>query len=122
LTKYRDDVCKVGECVNVKVCKGLCPLLKGVNGRSCTKEKLLSEVSSIEVMPYKDYKDVISEYAEDYERKQEKRHDHIISILQEENSRNKLVKFAALMGYPKEEIADFFCVSVQQVYRIIKKS
>lgn len=122
MKKYRDDVCKIGKCVNVEICQGLCPPLLYVNGKSKSKELLLSNLVGADKIEYQDYNEKISELAEDREIKAHQRQEKLENILLEPNSINKFVKLAILAGYPKTEVAEYCHLSRFQIHRIIKKA
>lgn len=122
MKKYRDDVCRLGKCVNLEVCLGLCPALKYVNGKSQSKEVLLSNLINPENQEFRDYKETLSELAEDRETRNQKRLEKLEQILTEPNTRNKLILFAFLAGYSQVDIADYFNLSTVRIFQIIKKA
>jgi len=70
--KYRDDICRLTNCVNLKVCQGLCGFLKDVvNNQSSAKEVLLSNLISPEKLELRDYKEAMNELAENQETRNE---------------------------------------------------
>jgi hypothetical protein len=54
----KDELCK--HCINIKVCKGSCPVLSFIDGRSETRELILNNPEQIEQYSNKDYKEVIN--------------------------------------------------------------
>jgi hypothetical protein len=58
----KDELCK--KCVNIKVCKGSCPVLLFIDGRSETRELILNNPDQIEKCSSTDYKEVISNLME----------------------------------------------------------
>ena len=122
MKKYRDDVCRIGQCVNVEVCKGLCPALKYVNGKSKSKEILLSNLINTDNLEYKDYKTELSELAQDREIKEQTRIEKLELLLAEPNTRDKFIKLALLAGFKVPEIAVHCRVHRSRIYQIIKKA
>ena len=115
--KYRDDVCRLGKCPNCEICAGLCPPLQYVNGRSQSKEILLSNLIRSDNVEYRDYKEVITELSEDREAKRSKR---LEKALKETNTRKKFIKIALLAGYTQAEISLFFKLTPGRICQIIK--
>lgn len=68
--KYRDDVCRLGKCKN-HPCNNLCAPLIFVNGKSKSKEVLLSNLISPEKIELRDYKEALNELAENQETRNE---------------------------------------------------
>ena len=122
MTKYRDDVCKFGKCVNVKVCLGLCPLVKYTDGNSKSKEVLLSTLTETENLEYKNYNDEISERAEDHTQKEQRRREKLDRILSEPNTRDKFIKLALLAGFNQSEIAVHFRLHRSRICQIVKNA
>ena len=52
-----DELCQ--GCINIKVCKGLCPVMKFIDGRSETRELILDHPHQLENCDSRDYKEVI---------------------------------------------------------------
>jgi DNA-directed RNA polymerase specialized sigma subunit len=122
LKKYRDDICRIGKCVNLEVCVGLCPFLRHVNGRGKSKEVLLSNLTKSENLEYRDYKSDIAELAEDIEEKEQRRTERLELILSEPNSEKKFITLALLAGFKVPEIAEHCRVHRSWIYQIIKKA
>lgn len=122
MKKYRDDVCRIGNCGNVEVCLELCPLLKYANGKSKSKEVLMSNLIEPEKIEYKDYKETLSELAEDREIREEQRKEKLLCLINSPHDRDNLIKFAIVAGYDPKELSKYYSLSLQQIYKIIKKT
>jgi DNA-directed RNA polymerase specialized sigma subunit len=122
LKKYRDDVCRIGKCVNLEVCKGLCVPMKFVDGRGKCKEVLFSNLTKSENLEVRDYKADIAERAEDIEERESRRTERLLQILSEPNSEEKFMALALLAGFKVPEIAVHCRVSRSRIYQIIKKA
>lgn len=55
--KPTDELCQ--NCVNIKVCKGLCPVMMFIDGRAETRELILDHPNQLENCETRDYKEVI---------------------------------------------------------------
>ena len=122
MKKYRDEICRIGKCVNVDICKGLCPCLKFINGKSKSKEVLLSNLTESENLEYRDYKADIAERAEDIEERELRRKEKLQQILDEPNSPKKYYELALLANFTVDEIAAYTHRHRSVIYRIIKKA
>ena len=80
MKKYRDEICRLGKCPNVGVCKGLCPPLVYVNGKSKSKEVLLSNLIDPEKIEFRDYKADLIALAEDNANKKESTFERMIEL------------------------------------------
>jgi DNA-directed RNA polymerase specialized sigma24 family protein len=110
-----DEVCS--GCINQKnSCKGLCNPLIWVNGVEGTKEVLLSDLKNQQYLT-KDYKEVISELAEDIEFDRIE----IEQVFNIENPRQRAIAILLCIGkFNKADIAKFMNLSVSQIYRLSK--
>ena len=122
MKKYRDDVCRIGKCVNLEVCKGLCVPMKFVDGRGKCKEVLFSNLTKSENLEVRDYKADIAERAEDIEERESRRTERLLQILSEPNSEEKFMALALLAGFKVPEIAVYCRVHRSRIYQIIKKA
>lgn len=118
--KYRDDVCRLGKCKN-HPCEHLCAPLVFVNGRSQSKEVLLYNLMASDNLEYRDYKDTLSELAEDRENRDLRRKEKLEQMLGEPNTREKFIKIALMAGYTQNEISIFFKLTPGRICQIIKK-
>ena len=107
MTKYRDEVCRLGKCPN-HPCNGLCPPLQYVNGRSQSKEVLLSNLMATDNLEFRDYKDTLSELAEDRETRDKRRKEKLEVMLSAPNTREKFIKLALMAGFTQNEVSIFF--------------
>jgi DNA-directed RNA polymerase specialized sigma24 family protein len=122
MKKYRDDVCRLGKCVNIEVCKGLCPPISWLNGKGKSKEVLLSNLTNKENLEYINYNDTLSELSNDREIKEQRRIERLEKILTEPNDRGKFIKLALLAGFKQADIAQYFKISKQGISIIIKRA
>ena len=122
MKKYRDDVCRIGKCVNLEVCKGFCVPMRFVDGRGKCKEVLFSNLTKSENLEVRDYKADIAERAEDIEERESRRTERLLQILSEPNSEEKFMALALLAGFKVPEIAVHCRVSRSRIYQIIKKA
>jgi hypothetical protein len=123
MKKYRDDICRLTNCVNLDVCLGLCGFLRDVvNGKNKAKEILMSNLVEPEKIEYKDYKETLSELAEDMEIREEQRKEKLLCLINSPHDRDNLIKFAIVAGYDPKELSKYYSLSLQQIYKIIKKT
>jgi putative NADPH-quinone reductase len=124
--KYRDDVCRIGKCVNQDTCVGLCPALKYVNGKSQSKEVLLSNLINPDNKEFRDYKEAINELAENRSIKYESIFERMTELTDNMESisfysRRKIAIVILLsLGFIKNDIAGFFHISLRQIFRLTK--
>jgi hypothetical protein len=129
LKKFKDDICKIGKCVNVDVCLGLCPCLKYVNGKSKSKEPLLSDIiKNNDISADRDYNAELSELADDHQNKMESMFERMTELV--EGMKNKIIPFyekrkiAAVVlvtiGFTKKDVEDILKVSSWNLWRILK--
>lgn len=124
---YRDDICKIGKCVN-HPCKGLCPLLKYTNGNSQSKEVLLSNLINPENQEFRDYKQVINELAEDKVNKLEPCFERMVELVEgiKDNNvpinckRKTAITILLVVGYKLIDIEHMFNISHSQLWRYTK--
>lgn len=122
MKKYRDDICRIGKCVNVGVCLGLCPLVKHTDGKSKSKEVLLSSLTESDNLEYRDYKADIAERAEDIEERELRQKEKLQLISDEPNSPKKFYELALLAGFTVDDIAAYTHRHRSVIYRSIKKA
>lgn len=120
MKKYRDDVCRLGKCVN-HPCKGLCAPLIFVNGKAKSKEILVSNLVDPEKIEYQNYNEVISELAEDHLHREEHLKEKMLEILTIPNDRDKLIALAQLAGFDNEGIAGYLKLSIRRIQQLTKK-
>jgi len=127
LTKYRDDVCKIGKCVNVGVCLGLCPLVQDVDGTGKSKEPLLNDiVKNTDISADRDYNAELSGLASDRENRMESDFDRMCELVAESqklpfyHKRKIAITILLTLGFLKIDIEGFFKLSHVQLWRIRK--
>lgn len=113
-------MCRLGKCKN-HPCEHLCAPLVYVNGRSQSKEVLLSNLMATDNLEFRDYKDTLSELAEDRENRDLRRKEKLEQMLGEPNTREKFIKIALMAGYTQNEISIFFKLTPGRICQIIKK-
>ena len=118
--KYRDDVCRLGKCKN-HPCNHLCAPLIFVNGKSKSKEVLLSNLVSSDNLEFRDYKETIAELAEDRAVRDSQRREKLAAILSGPNTREKFIKLALMAGFTQKEVSIFFKLTPGRICQIIKK-
>ncbi|MFA5340568.1 MAG: hypothetical protein WC332_02210 [Clostridia bacterium] len=122
MTKYRDDVCRLGKCKN-HPCGHLCAPLIFIDGNIKSKEVLLSNfLTSPQNLAYKNYNETIAELSEYVEIREKRRTEKLESILSEPNTREKLIKLALLAHYSQQEIAKYFRLTEARISQIIKNA
>lgn len=120
--KYRDDICRLTNCVNLKVCLGLCGFMKDVvNNQSSAKEVLLSNLVSSDNLEFRDYKETLAELAEDRAVRDSHRREKLAAILSAPNTREKFIKLALMAGFTQKEVSIFFKLTPGRICQIIKK-
>lgn len=123
MKKYRDEICRLGQCANIEICKELCPPLRWINGKAKTKEILLSNVRKTKTLEYKNYNESLAELAEHTQNVRLQRQEKIIEILYNQaNNRTKLIKLAILAGYSQTEIAHYMRISPARISQILQNS
>lgn len=118
--KYRDDVCRLGKCRN-HPCNNLCAPLIFVNGKSKSKEVLLSNLISSDNLEFRDYKETLAELAEDRAVRDSQRREKLAAILSAPNTREKFIKLALMAGFTQKEVSIFFKLTPGRICQIIKK-
>ena len=118
--KYRDDVCRLGKCKN-HPCNNLCAPLIFVNGKSKSKEVLLSNLVSSDNLEFRDYKETLAELAEDRAVRDSHRREKLAAILSAPNTREKFIKLALMAGFTQKEVSIFFKLTPGRICQIIKK-
>ena len=118
--KYRDDVCRLGKCKN-HPCNHLCAPLIFVNGKSKSKEVLLSNLVSSDNLEFRDYKETLAELAEDRAVRDSQRREKLAAILSAPNTREKFIKLALMAGFTQKEVSIFFKLTPGRICQIIKK-
>ena len=120
--KYRDDICKLTNCVNLKVCLGLCGFLKDViNGNNKGKEVLLSNLKNAQFLEYRNYNETLAARSENEIKKAKKRENKLKKILAEPNTAQKLFDLLIYAGFTITEISKYTNLSRSTIYRSIKK-
>lgn len=117
--KKTDEICK--QCINVKVCKGLCPLMVSVNGRAETQEIIPSEPIIKRGIEQQDYNEVLYELITDQQARDADRIDTIRSIA---NYRIRAIAACTLAYIPQVEIAKIAHISqgrISKLYRAVKR-
>ncbi len=117
MTKFRDDICKIGKCPN-HPCKGLCPLLiyTKEGDRNSTRELLSAEIFTNDNIPTgKDYNTELAERIEDYNV----RVDNIKNI---PDTRSRAIAAMLSVNINKTQIAGLLHLTVQHLRRISKVS
>jgi hypothetical protein len=96
------------------VCVSACPPILWVNGKSKSKEVLLSDIiKNNNISSEKDYNEILSELAEDRKEK-------IARVLEIADPRKKLIMLAILAGYSTIEIAGYFKLTVRRIEQLSK--
>jgi hypothetical protein len=114
--KLRDDICL--KCCNRKSCRGLCPPLQWVNGRVEGKERLLSDIiGSSQDLIYQDYKEVISELADDREEREKWKLGKISDILEISDFMPRAIAALLFFEIPKNNICKLLKISRTHFYR-----
>lgn len=114
--KLRDDICL--NCCNRKHCRGLCPPLVWVNGRTESKEPLLTDIiGTAKDLEYQDYKEVISELAEDREEREAWKFDKIEEILKIDGFIPRAIAAMLFFNIPKNKICALLKISRTHFYR-----
>ena len=129
MTKYRDDVCKILKCVNVDVCRGLCPLVKDVNGKGKSKEPFINDIyKSTDISSDRDYNASLAELSSDQSNRMESIFERMTELI--EGMQNKIIPFyekrkiAAIVlvtiGFTKKDVEDILKISSWNLWRILK--
>ena len=113
MAKYRDDVCRIGKCPN-HPCKGLCPLLVTVNGKTARKEPLARDIFTDVSQADQDYNTILAERISDHNE----RVDNIKNI---PDKRKRFIAAGLSVNLTKTDIARFMQLSRVQIWNISKK-
>jgi DNA-directed RNA polymerase specialized sigma24 family protein len=103
------------------VCRGFCPLVKDINGKGNSKEKLLSDINKQEIANDKDYNSILAEYAEDQRQKDRSAIEYIETMMLIKDHKTKAVKFLHyILKYNQREIANLFHVDRSSISRRLR--
>jgi hypothetical protein len=121
LHKFKKDDVVCPECINNKICKGYCPLVKGINGRSDTKEILPDRPVIQNGIEQMDYNAAIYELIADQQARDVDRLDTIRAI---SNHRTRAIAACILAYIPQDKIARYLHMSqgyLSKLYRGMQK-
>ena len=126
MKKFRDDICRIGKCVNVGVCLGLCPLVDNVNGKVKSKEVLLSNLVNSQNLEFRDYKAYISELYENQQAKNESVFERMSELTEgmekiKFSEKRKIAGIVLLaLRFSPKDIAKIFKLSLRRFYEVMK--
>ena len=117
----KDEICK--QCINIRNCKGLCPLIISINGRSETKEIIPAQpIISRQGYEQQDYNQALYEMIADQQARDVDRLDTIRGI---KDYRIRAIAACILAHIPQAQIAKLVHThqgSISKLYRAVKKS
>jgi len=115
--------------VNVDVCRGLCPLVKDVNGKGKSKEPFINDIyKSTDISSDRDYNASLAELSSDQSNRMESIFERMTELI--EGMQNKIIPFyekrkiAAIVlvtiGFTKKDVEDILKISSWNLWRILK--
>jgi hypothetical protein len=112
---YDDEICP--DCANVNVCRTPCRPITWINGKTASKEPLLSDLSDT-IYYERDYKDVLAEMIDN---EQEKERRSFESILNEKDIRLKAIHSMLFFSIPIPVIAKLLSLHRSRIYQLTPK-
>jgi hypothetical protein len=125
--KYRDEICKKIKCLNHPCQKG-CPWISYVNGKTESKEALLSNITLNDNCEYKDYNKELATLSEDRENRLESEYERIKELIEAMrkgkpsfyHKRKMAIMVMLVAGICKKDIADIIQLDISNIYKAIK--